>query len=77
MKRNYIGEINTKALNEDIDKFMWVHNIEPYIIMNRDTMRLLSGYYLNSMPHAEDILQYYGNTILFDDSLPLGTIDIR
>lgn len=78
-------KIDRTKLNEEISKFYIINNKHPYIICSTETMKLLASD-CTVCGTREDIekfkdnpkIKYYCNcTLLIDDDLNVGNIELR
>ena len=84
-------EFDLKELNNNISYFRGQNGFEPYLIMNTETVDAFR-LYVNTMhkyplwgenipitkAHENGLVgKYEGNTILIDDELEFGVVDLR
>lgn len=76
MKKSYVS-LNIPELNKDIEEYYQKNGKEPYIIMSDTTANLLASTFEYRGNKKGFVSLYRGFTVLRDNSLEVGEIDVR
>lgn len=84
MKQNIFDiKIDFKELDNEIKEFVNTQNSDPYLIMSKDTAKVITNQCckfrvdLSNIKEYGRLRQYKGYKVLIDDDLSIGDVDIR
>lgn len=84
MKKNIFNiDIDFAELNDRIEEFSIVENVDPYLVMSKDTAKVIANQCCefavdtSSMKETGRLGKYKGYKILIDNDLSVGDVDVR